>query len=71
MDGGHSLRMSMAQALLLPGTMAFLVVLLMLGSWLEVRMVRAEQQVKLLPVEASGKLRLGTGSGSDDAHPSA
>ena len=61
----------MAQALLLPGTMAFLVVLLMLGSWLEVRMVRAEQQVKLLPVEAGRKPRLGTASGSDDAHPSA
>ncbi len=70
MDAGHTLCMSMAQALLLPGTMAFLVVLLMLGSWLEVRMVRAERQVKLLPVDVR-KPRPGTASGSDDAHRSA
>ena len=63
--------MSMAEALLVPGTMAFLVVLLMLGSWLEVRMVRAERQVKLVPVDVGRKLRPGTASGSDDAHRSA
>ncbi|HEV2766660.1 MAG TPA: hypothetical protein VGV63_02995 [Acidimicrobiales bacterium] len=42
----------MAQALLVPAAMAFLVALLMLGSWLEVRLARAEQQLKLVPVKA-------------------
>lgn len=52
MRAGHSLCMSMAQALLVPGAMAFLVALLMLASWLEVRLARAEQQLKLVPVKA-------------------
>jgi hypothetical protein len=42
--------MSIAQALLVPGAMAFLVALLMLGSWLEVRLAKAE--LKLVPVKA-------------------
>ncbi len=47
--------MSMAQALLVPGAMAFLIALLMLGSWLEVRLARAEQQLKLVPVKAGSQ----------------
>jgi hypothetical protein len=44
--------MSIAQALFVPGAMAFLVALLMLGSWLEVRLAKAERELKLVPVKA-------------------
>jgi hypothetical protein len=44
--------MSIAQALFVPGAMALLVALLMLGSWLEVRLAKAERELKLVPVKA-------------------
>jgi hypothetical protein len=52
--------MSIAQALFVPGAMAFLVALLMLGSWLEVRLVKAERELKLVPAEAGGRSRPST-----------
>lgn len=54
MAAGHSVCMSIAQALFVPGATAFLVTLLVLASWLEVRLGKAEQQLKLVPVKAGG-----------------
>ena len=53
MVAGHALCMSIAEALLVPGAMASLVALLVLGSWLEVRLMKAERQLKLVPAEVA------------------
>ena len=48
--GGHTGSMSIAEILLVPGSLMFLAVLLVLASWLENRLV-PQPEAKLAPLE--------------------